>query len=155
MRFRSTVEFTRPGNITAYTGGDVIGPTGGGSSLLTFEMPSNRVSIIGAQVISDQAWDPSGGMLILAASPYAPGVDNAAGVLPSYADGYLTGMLLAPEAPVNVNAHSSQPWFGHSLPVTLPGNRMYGALLTPSGFTPTSGQKFSVSVLLEHELWRG
>ena len=154
MLFSQSVEIVRPANTTAYAANDVIGPVSG-SSLITFEMPSDRVVIIGANVYSDAAWEPTAAQLhLVTSSTYAPGADNAALTVPVYADGLVCAIQLSPDIdtksltgiPLNTGVITGFP-----VPVTLTSHRIYGALRTPSGFTPTSGQKFRVSLFVDYQ----
>ena len=96
---RQTVEVIRPASTTAYSANDVIGPVSG-TSLITFDMPSDRVVISGAQVMSDQNWEPTqANLYLVTSSSYAPGADNAALTVPVYADGPVTTLLMGPDIP--------------------------------------------------------
>lgn len=158
---RQTVEIIRPANTTAYAANDVIGPASG-TSLITFEMPSDRVVISGAQVMSDQNWEPTqANLYLVTSSSYAPGADNAALTVPVYADGSVTTLLMGPDisgsrslSAATFSIFASSIAIPFSVPASLTSHRIYAALQTSTGFTPTSGQKFSVSLFFEDALGR-
>ena len=153
----SATEVTRPSNTTAYSAGDVIGPTGGGSSLLTFYMPCSTIAIVGCQVTSSGTQDVASTLHFVTSDTYAPGVDNATATLPTYDDGFVTSVpmdysLAASGTAMGVSGGGSF-FTPMAYPVTLVNNRLFGALVANTGFTPASAQRFTISVFVEVPDW--
>ena len=157
MIIRVSTEITRPANTTAYSAGDVIGPTGGGQGLISVPMPSQRIVIRGAMLESDNTQDATPVLYLVTSSSYAPGTDNAAITIPGYNDGLVAPVALAANSFVGLaNVKDGLPFsvvgggvgaLNTEIPATLTNNVIYCAIGAFTGFTPTSGQRFRLSPL--------
>lgn len=153
MLIRVTTEITRPSNTTAYSANDVIGPATG-QSLLSFNVPYPLVSVVGGSVEGDSVHDSAISIYVVTSSAYAPGVDNAAMTAPVYADGYAGGFGTSALGVSRVTegvpfAVGGASFFYAPFPVRPVSNYLYAAIQTTNGFTPTSGQRFKVSLFLD------
>lgn len=149
MLIRVSTEFTRPANTTAYAANDVIGPATG-QSLLSFNVPYPSVTVVGGSVEGDSAHDSAIYIYVVTSSAYAPGVDNAAMTAPVYADGYAGGFSTAALGVSRITEGVPFASFSYApFPVRPVSNYIYAVIQTTNGFTPTSGQRFKVSLFLD------
>lgn len=164
MLIRVSTEITRPSNTTAYSAGDVIGPTGGGQGLIAFPMPSQRIVIHGAMIESDNTQDATPVLYFVTSSTYSPGVDNAAITLPGYNDGLVAAVACGVNSFVGLtNVRDGRPFsvvgggiaaLDIAIPATLTNNILYCVVVAYTGFTPASAQKFRVSLFIEPDYGR-
>ena len=147
MIIRASADFTRPSNVTAYSGGDVIGPASG-QGLIPIAVPFAKVNVVGALVESNATQDPGGGLWIVSSSSFAPGLDNAALTYPGLSDGFC-GLIFLEALPAGnalVGTPATSTYIKLNSPVNVVGNTIYAALMAGTGFTPASGQQFRITL---------
>ncbi len=159
MRSKSTVTVKRPANTTAYGNGDVVGyadvatAANAGSAILEFPQVgpiAGFIKIDSASLLIDAASIPAGmttfRLYLYDAAPTAI-LDNAAWDLPA-ADrrgfvGYIDlGTVLDLGSTLYVQANN----IGHRVKLAKASSSLYGLLVTAAGYTPGSGQVYSVTL---------
>jgi|SRR5829696_4774990 len=143
--YSANASVTRPANTTAYAAGDVIGPTGGGTSALSFAsvgLSGAVVTIVGASLeIDDSALIASEAgyrLYLYNVTPPSALADNAAFDLSSGDRasflGYIDlGTPLDLGSTLYVQSDLAKA-------VKLSGTGLFGYLVTVAGYTPTSGR---------------
>lgn len=159
---RASQAFTRPSNTTAYAAKDAVADGTSSPTILTFANLARKVGrggyITGIQIFTDDDTVTEVFRLHLFSSSPTAINDNAAMTAPLYADvsKYVCNIKLAAMASQN-SAGAAQTQQGTTMepPVAIPyicgssETSLYGMLEAVSGFTPTSGQKFTVILIAE------
>ena len=141
----ASVSVTRPSNTTAYTAGDVVGVTGGGTATMTFALGATSASRI---LITSTTFERDEAALISGESNYTlhlynvtqPGaqVDNAAFNL---ASGDRTAYLGSISLGTPVDLGGMHFYVGQDAinkQIKLAGTSVFGVLVTDGAYTPAS-----------------
>jgi len=141
--YTSKVTFTRPANTTAYTAGDVVGPTAAAIEFASFAPPASHFVITDADLRIDVAAVPSGmttfKLHLYDATPPSALADNAAWDLPAGdRANYLGFITLDPPVDMGSTLFISMNAVNKKLKLGAGSTSLFGYLVTTTGFTPSS-----------------
>lgn len=158
-----SAEKTRPANTTDYGANDVISEsdTNGTGTAWTFTGPGRSGYIVGATVITDDAsLTPSMTLFLFTKTPTGELDDNAANTSPVYATdvpvaagaaGWIGHIDFDAMESLSATASWSLASLGSAGNLAIPystvaTDALYGVLITRGAFTPSSGQKFAITL---------
>ena len=148
------VEKTRPADANAYSAFDAIAESDTVGTIWTFavgRIVTGSGVIVGAQIATDHAANTA----ILELDLYDASItainDNAEATRLYANQGKFLGTIIFPSlAKKTTNSTQAEADAGRlNIPFACVGNSsVYGILRTPAGFTPTSGSKYTVTMLV-------
>jgi len=163
QKVRVTVTKTRPANTTAYGAEDVVSESDSAGAVWNFDAivhtPGAGGTIVAAVLVDDDTGRTQAMTLYLFdIAPTGNLNDNAANTSPVAADvdNYL-GRIEFPALSDNGGLSDTRASFGiaNGLPLTVKttsgDDAIYGVLVTEGAFTPSSGEIFSVSLIMEQD----
>jgi len=162
-KLRVSTEVTRPANTTAYTAKDAIADAASGALVWTFTGVARGIGgggyIVLANIGTNQTTNTETFKLHLFNAAPTALQDNAACTAPLYADlSKYVGTITFPACAVEgtgatmAYANATPNDSGTKLPMAYlcgADANLYGLLETPNGFTPASGQKFTIILVTE------
>ena len=149
--FDSQVTFIRPADTTAYTAGDVVGPTLAAIEFKYLGDPSESIVITDADIRIDVSSVPAGmtsfRLHLYNASPASALADNAAWDLPSGdRSAYLGYIDLGTPVDVGSTLFVQTTGIGSKQVKMGVTSSLFGYLVTNGGFTPTSAAVKAVRI---------
>lgn len=152
----ASVVVTRTADTNAYTANDVIGAATGSTAALTFSkvapqsggtvlVRSTTLEVDATGVISGET---SYTLHLYSDAPPSALGDNVAWDLPSGDRGTYLGSL-ALGTPVDVGSSLYIAVDGINKEITLPGENLYGYLVTVGAYTPTSARVYRIKIHTE------
>lgn len=148
----ASVSVTRPSDTTAYAANDVLGPTGGGTSGLDFNLAAvsaSNIMITGVALERDVAALISGetsyNLYLYNVTPPSALADNTAFDLPSGDRASFLGKINIP-APVDEGSTLYVETNGINKQVKLSGTHIFGYLVTVGAYTPASATVLKITL---------
>jgi hypothetical protein len=149
---KSAASITRPANTTAYTAGDVLSGADDGHFVFVDSInPSAKTGeVIGATITLDvsQATPPNIDLVLFSADT-ADQADNGA---VSFTDAEMATVV----GVINFNdwfdgGNSMVQVASASIPFQLGGKNLYGQAVVQNAYTPTSGESFTVTLMVRQD----
>lgn len=150
--YGDTETITRPNDITAYTAGDVIGPTGGVSAAIEFKpmgeggretfLMSLRLMIFDTGVISGET---AYRLHLYDSLPPSALADNAPWDLPAGDRASYRGFIDIP-APTDLGSTLFAEVSGLNKEIKVPSQSLWGYLVTIAGYTPSALRQYRLAL---------
>jgi hypothetical protein len=153
--------FTRPADTTAYATGDAVNDSTSAPTRLKFSSVASRLggggTIRGAQLLTNNLTVTNGDFeLILTKITYTPANDNAASSSLTYTRAAnIVARIAFPT--LTANASGGDSAFAQKDTLNIPftcdsaDDALYGSLVAKGAYTPASGQKFTVTLMVERD----